>query len=270
VYAHLVRTWIRKLGPTLLLIICHPTRSVRFWDSTQLDLDAQALVDVLAIRWEIETFFEYEKDLPGSDHYQMMSAQGILRFWTLIACLMVFLEEQRALTPEQWFLLRAETGREGGAITLTKVQQRLTIAGRSTPSYFSQGALMPKLFLIHWDDSEIEAYADELRALGWEVEFEAMDGALAYRRVKEWQPDVVVIDLRYLPSHGRMTGMILRKAPATWEIPLLFVDGKPEDVEKTRETVFDAEFVSREELPRALEKIREGEGLLALKPKKDA
>ena len=105
VYAHLVRTWIRKLGPALLLITCHdpchPARSVRFWGSNQLDQDAQALVDVLAIRWEIETFFEYEKDLLGSDHYQMMSAQGILRFWTLIACLMVFLEEQRTLTPEQ-------------------------------------------------------------------------------------------------------------------------------------------------------------------------
>jgi len=105
VHAHLVRTWIRKLGPTLLLITCydpcHPAQSVRFWGSTQLGLDAQALVDILAIRWEIETFFEYEKDLLGSDHYQMMSARGILRFWTLIACLMVFLEEQRTLTPEQ-------------------------------------------------------------------------------------------------------------------------------------------------------------------------
>ncbi|HEY81386.1 MAG TPA: hypothetical protein EYP25_12285 [Anaerolineae bacterium] len=123
---------------------------------------------------------------------------------------------------------------------------------------------MPKLFLIHWDDSEIEAYAEELRALGWEVEFEAMDGALAYRRVKAWQPDVVVIDLRYLPSHGRMTGMILRKAPATWEVPLLFVNGKPEDVEKTRDTVFDAEFVTREELPQVLETIKEGRSLSGL------
>jgi CheY-like chemotaxis protein len=112
---------------------------------------------------------------------------------------------------------------------------------------------MPKLFLIHWDDSEIEAYAAELRELGWEVEFEAMDGSLAYRRVKEWQPDVVVIDLRYLPSHGRMTGMILKKAPATWEIPLVFVGGAPEAVVKTEEAVFDGRFVSPEELPQALE-----------------
>ncbi len=100
-YAHLVQTWVRKLGPTLLLITCHnpeePSKSVRYWGSTVLDLEAQALVDILAIRWKIETFFEYDKDLLGSDHYQLMSAQAILRFWTLTACLMCFLEEQRVL-----------------------------------------------------------------------------------------------------------------------------------------------------------------------------
>jgi hypothetical protein len=98
-YAHRVKTWIRKFGATLLLITCHdpdePLKSVRYWGSTMLDLDTQTLVDILAIRWEVETFFEYSKDLLGSDHYQVMSAQAIVRFWTLIACLMCFLEEQR-------------------------------------------------------------------------------------------------------------------------------------------------------------------------------
>lgn len=101
VYTHLVCTWIRKFGPTLLLITCHdleaPLKSLRYWGTSQLDLDAQGLVDILAIRWQIETFFEYEKDLLGSDHYQIMRATAVLRFWTLIACLMCFLEEQRAL-----------------------------------------------------------------------------------------------------------------------------------------------------------------------------
>jgi hypothetical protein len=100
-YAHLISSWIRKLGPTLVLITCHdldePLKSVRFWGSTVLDLDAQTLVDILAERWQIETFFEYAKDLLGSDDYQVMTAQAISRFWTLIACLMCFLEEQRAL-----------------------------------------------------------------------------------------------------------------------------------------------------------------------------
>ena len=96
-YAHLVEAWIRKLEPTLVLITCHSLdellKSVRYWGCTVLDLDAQALVDILAVRWHIETFFEYDKDLLGSDHYQLMTAQAVLRFWTLTACLMCFLEE---------------------------------------------------------------------------------------------------------------------------------------------------------------------------------
>jgi hypothetical protein len=102
-YGHLVSTWVRKLGPTLLLITCHdldaPPKTRRFWGSTVTNLDAQTLVEILAIRWQVETFFEYEKDLLGSDHYQVMTRQAVLRFWTLTACLLYFLETQRARTP---------------------------------------------------------------------------------------------------------------------------------------------------------------------------
>jgi len=104
-YAHLVVSWIRKLGPTLLLVTCHdpkePLKTVRYWGSTILDLDAQTLVDILAVRWEVETFFEYEKDLLGSDHYQVMTQQAVLRLWTLTACLLCFLEEQRMPSEDQ-------------------------------------------------------------------------------------------------------------------------------------------------------------------------
>jgi hypothetical protein len=65
-----------------------------------MDLTAQALVDVLAVRWEVESYFEYVKDLLGSDHYQVMTRQAILRFWALMACLFCFLEEQRAAAQE--------------------------------------------------------------------------------------------------------------------------------------------------------------------------
>jgi hypothetical protein len=103
-YAHLICTWVRKLGPTLLMITCHdldhPLKSIRYWGSTVLDLDAQTFVDILAIRWQIETFFEYAKDLLGSDDYQLMSALGVQRFWTLVACLLCFLEELRADDPD--------------------------------------------------------------------------------------------------------------------------------------------------------------------------
>jgi len=100
VYAHAVRTFVRKLGPVALLITCHdilePAKSVRYWGSTLLDADAQTLINVLAIRWNVEVFFEDAKDLLGSDHYQLMKAEAVLRFWTLIACLSCFLDEHRA------------------------------------------------------------------------------------------------------------------------------------------------------------------------------
>jgi hypothetical protein len=35
--------------------------------------------------------------LLGADQYQFISAEAILRFWTLIACLGYFLDEQKAL-----------------------------------------------------------------------------------------------------------------------------------------------------------------------------
>jgi hypothetical protein len=100
VYVHAILTWIRKLGPTLVLITCHdpasPIHSIRYWGSTQLAADAQQLINILAIRWSVEVLFEDEKDLLGADHYQLMSATAILRFWTLIACLSYFLDQQRA------------------------------------------------------------------------------------------------------------------------------------------------------------------------------
>jgi hypothetical protein len=59
-------------------------------------LDAQPLLDNLAIWWDVETFFGYEKDLLGSDHYQVMTTKAILRTWTLTACMMYFLEKHRS------------------------------------------------------------------------------------------------------------------------------------------------------------------------------
>jgi hypothetical protein len=35
--------------------------SIRDWDNTRIDLDAQSLVDILVVRWDAKTFFEYYK-----------------------------------------------------------------------------------------------------------------------------------------------------------------------------------------------------------------
>ena len=104
VYVHAVKTWIRKLGPTLLLITCHdpnnPGKSIRYWGSTLVEAEPQTMLNHLAVRWNVEVLFEDNKDLLGGDHYQLMRAEAIVRFWTLIACLGYFLDEQKALRPD--------------------------------------------------------------------------------------------------------------------------------------------------------------------------
>jgi hypothetical protein len=144
VYAHRIVTWVRKLGPTLLLITCHnldePLKSIRYWGSTRLDLDAQSLIDILAIRWDVETFFEYDKDLLGSDHYQLMTALAILRFWTLTACLMAFLEEQRALSQDTCGDARRKLQHVHQKNLLGWLESQFK-AGRSTEQIYIQLAL---------------------------------------------------------------------------------------------------------------------------------
>jgi hypothetical protein len=97
VFVHAVSTWVRKLGPTLLVItrlsLDESLSKAYYWGSTLVDADAQTVINVLAVRWSIETLFEDYKDLLGIDHYQLMRATAIVRFWTLVSCLTYFLDK---------------------------------------------------------------------------------------------------------------------------------------------------------------------------------
>ncbi len=99
VYAHLLKTWVRKLGPCQVLIVkpspeAEPEQT-RYWATSRLDDTLEQVVTHAAQRWPIEVLFADLKELMGSDHYQIRSAQGILRFWLLSLCLYQFLDEVR-------------------------------------------------------------------------------------------------------------------------------------------------------------------------------
>lgn len=105
IYAHTLRTQVSKLGATRLVLtrpsLAGPISQVRYWGSTLLEAEPQTILDCLAKRWAIEVFFEDAKDLLGSDHYQVMQAEAVERFWALIALLGSFLDEQRAVLAQQ-------------------------------------------------------------------------------------------------------------------------------------------------------------------------
>lgn len=109
-----------------------------------------------------------------------------------------------------------------------------------------------RAFLVHWREAEAEVLAKEIRNMGWNVETETNDGDRAGKRIKDDPPDVVVIYLTRLPSHGRETGHTLRCIRATKNIPLVYVDGNDEAVSRTRNMVPDAIYTTTEELNRTL------------------
>jgi hypothetical protein len=108
------------------------------------------------------------------------------------------------------------------------------------------------VFLVHWREAEAEVLAREIRHMGWCVDVESNDGARAGKRITKDPPDVVVIYLTRLPSHGRETGQSLKDFKSTKNIPLVYVDGNDEAIARTRNLVPDAIYTTTEELDRTL------------------
>jgi hypothetical protein len=73
VYAHLLRTRVKKLGACQVLIIREkqndPYSSTRFFATTRLKDSLEQVVDAAAKRWTVETLFADFKELMGSDQY---------------------------------------------------------------------------------------------------------------------------------------------------------------------------------------------------------
>ena len=99
VYACLIRTKVKKLGACQVLIVKtaadDPDEDARFYITTRLPDSLEQVVCAMALRWTVETLFADFKELMGSDHYQLHSAEAILRFWALGLCLYQFLDSLR-------------------------------------------------------------------------------------------------------------------------------------------------------------------------------
>jgi predicted metal-dependent hydrolase len=67
----------------------------------------------------------------------------------------------------------------------------------------------------------------------------------------------ILIDLNFSPAQGRDIGIYLRKNKATRFVPLIFLDGDTEKVEKLRNILPDAFYISRDEIRYQLTTILE-------------
>ncbi|MEW6128118.1 MAG: hypothetical protein AB1757_13845 [Acidobacteriota bacterium] len=112
-----------------------------------------------------------------------------------------------------------------------------------------------RIFLFQWDEVSAAKRAEALRTNGWQVDYEAEDGARGGKKVLENPPDIVLLDLARRASHSRATAGGLRGYKAGRYLNLLFIDGKPEDLEKTRAKVTAAQFTTSLELLKTLDQF---------------
>jgi len=107
--------------------------------------------------------------------------------------------------------------------------------------------------LIHWNTAEAREKADHLCSAGYAVENDQFTPSML--REREDPPDVVVIDLSRLPSQGRDVAMALRSYKSTRTIPLVFVDGEPEKVERIKAQIPDAHYTNWNRIIEKLEDV---------------
>ena len=103
---------------------------------------------------------------------------------------------------------------------------------------------MKTIRLVHWNEADGLERQKQLEALGFQTVFEFGDSLFAARQIKASPPDAVAIDLSRIPSHGREVAHSVRATKATRYLPIVFVGGEPEKVEKTRQFIPDATFTT--------------------------
>lgn len=120
---------------------------------------------------------------------------------------------------------------------------------------------MAFVHVIHWKPEEAAGLVEACCASGVDAECRPP------QQLRQRLPDAVVIDLTRLPSHGREVGAWLRETKKTRHIPIIYVDGEPEKVERIRSVLPGAIFTSRSRLRSALQSaLRKGVQNAALPP----
>lgn len=113
---------------------------------------------------------------------------------------------------------------------------------------------MARIRVVHWNASEAAPLLATLRSAGHETDYdEKLDGKV-FRAIRQSPPDVFVIDLTRLPSHGREIATALRGFKATRHVPIVFAGGVAEKVEAIRRELPDALYTDSARVRSAVRK----------------
>jgi hypothetical protein len=116
---------------------------------------------------------------------------------------------------------------------------------------------MKTLFYLHWDEKELKDRIKPLKDLGLKIH-----SHWSTQETAKWGdtlPDIFVISLDRLPSHGRQYAEWLWEGKKRQHIPLIFVDGRPDKVEQTKQKFPKAIYCSSDKVVTTIKNIIKNE-----------
>ena len=113
---------------------------------------------------------------------------------------------------------------------------------------------MKKVFFIHFNEEEAKEKIKPLKEAGYIVDYHFSTETTA--NLKDNLPDVLVVSLDRLPSHGRTYAEWLWEAKKRQHIPIIFCGGKPEKIITVKEKLPNAIYCNNEKLLAMLEKLK--------------
>lgn len=116
-----------------------------------------------------------------------------------------------------------------------------------------------RIVIVHGRPEDAGRTATRLQRAGFRVEVPTFRSSTDFRPLREDPPDLVLIDLTRRPSHGREAATQLRRWKDTRSVPLLFLDGDPEKVDRIRAVLPDAHYAESRRLVTAVRRaLRQG------------
>jgi hypothetical protein len=112
---------------------------------------------------------------------------------------------------------------------------------------------MPRVQLLNSEGGEAKRLIGQLRASGYTVDH---FDKVSVRPLRESPTHAIVIDLARAPSRGRHLAMWIRSQESIRGIPIVFVNGDEERVEKIRAELPDAIYTSGTKLAGALKRAK--------------
>jgi hypothetical protein len=118
---------------------------------------------------------------------------------------------------------------------------------------------MARVFYVHWRKDEALATVRGLRAAGHTVRYPTDTGegagSRAWKALKASPPEVLVVCLDRLPSHGRRVAAVTRETKRLAELPVVFVGGAPDKVAQARREFPGARFTTAARLAGLLARL---------------